>query len=110
MRHIAAVAAVVTLLAFAAPARAQAWTKPSRLETGMLVASELAIAADLVQTLTIVRNHLPETNPLLGKYPSAFRASATIGLAMLGTGALWYLLPTPWRDLVVIEVFAVEAV
>jgi hypothetical protein len=98
-----AIAAVLT----GGAARAET---PTAVDVGLLVASELAIAADLSQSLDI-KNHNGakwETNPFLGQHPSDKRVLLTGGATMLVVGATWAVLPKDYRSIFAALVLGVE--
>jgi hypothetical protein len=84
------------------------WQPPSRTETMLLVGAEALIAADCWLTVDAVHHGLGEDNPILGLRPSAGRVAAFCGLAAIGTAASWYLLPSPWRNIVSLSVAIIE--
>jgi hypothetical protein len=85
------------------------WEAPATAETALLVAAQALIVADALQTLD-VKNHpdLREMNPLLGSHPSDARILGMAAGAMLGTAVAWYLLPSPWRDVLTIGIVGYE--
>ncbi len=75
------------------------WEPPAASETALLFAAETLIVIDALQTLD-VKNHpeLYEMNALLGAHPSDARILGMSAAAMVGTAIGWYLLPSPWRN------------
>jgi hypothetical protein len=87
------------------------WTPPGALDVALLVAAEVTIVIDTLQTRDLLRRgsaRFYEANPLLGSNPTDARLFATTGAAMLVTAAGWYLLPAPWRRLLTGGVLAYE--
>lgn len=111
---------VVVVLAFSAgAARADVldkgywfspkWEPPATAETALLIAAEALVVFDALQTLD-VKNHpdLHEMNPLLGSHPSDARILGMSAGAMVGTAIGWYLLPSPWRNVLTIGIASYE--
>jgi hypothetical protein len=87
------------------------WKPPAALDVGLLVAAEATMLVDALQTrdlLTRRSEGFREANPLLGSNPGDARLFATTGAAMLLTAAGWYLLPSPWRQVLTGGIVAYE--
>jgi hypothetical protein len=96
----------VVVLVFALPARAA--ERPSCGETALFVGAETLIAADCWLTLDARAHGMTEGNPLLGERPSTGRVLGACIAAGAATAALWYFLPSPWRNIPTIFVAIVE--
>lgn len=98
---------LVALLAPAA-ARADEWRTRDTVAEAVCVA---ALLADYSTTLAVV--HHPdrwhETNPLLGRHPSAAAASAYFGASIAAHALVSRLLPHPYRDVWQFVTLTVEA-
>jgi hypothetical protein len=92
------------------------------LETGLLVAAEMSLFADMLQTLDIKRHRIgypqhsgqvyfepmEETNPILGSHPSDLKIIAYFASAGVLTAAAWRVIPSKWRMLVPVVVLALQ--
>src|SRR6267143_4117398 len=94
----------IALALYAVPSHAENaegdWHSPDKLDLALLLTDELLILIDMKQTIGMCNdrfNVICESNPVLGVHPNTERIVAWSVGAMLGTVALWYALPDPWR-------------
>jgi hypothetical protein len=95
------ITALLLWLGSAGAARADdLWQSPDKLDVALLLTDELLILVDMKQTIGMCNdrfNVICESNPILGQHPTTERIVGWSVGAMLGTAALWYVLPDPWR-------------
>src|SRR5438132_790540 len=78
---------LTVVLAYAVPARADL---PAAASATLFVAAELSLATDCLQTLDAQRRPgWPESNPLLGRYPSTPAILGYFGAIMVAQAALY---------------------
>lgn len=95
------------LLALALAGPGDDWTAE---DTGFQIAMTALIAVDWMQTADFRADGAPEWNPLLGRKPSPQRVNLAIGGAILGSWALAYVLPPPYRRIFQAVVITAEVV
>lgn len=89
------------------------WAPPKAWEAGILGVGAAFIWTDVLQTLHWDRQGQPgfESNIFLGKYPSRARIVLVGGvLPTVIMAAVWYVLPTGWRNIVPMSVSGAELV
>lgn len=97
--------ALLIVVGLARPARAE----PKALTAGLLIAAEVSLAVDMLQTIDVQNRWVrTETNPLLGPHPDTGRIVGYFSAAMVVTAIGTYALPERWRLLVPLAVLAVE--
>jgi hypothetical protein len=106
----ALVLGLVCCLPGAARADWGSWEPPTTGEKILLGVTEAAIVADCWTTADYLGRFRGsfESNPLIGKHPNHRELFAWCGAGMLGTAALWYVLPPPWRSLATGAIGTVE--
>lgn len=79
------------------------WSSPDKLDVALLVANEALVVVDMLQTVGACSdpsNVFCEGGLgviVMGMHPSPKEVRLWSGAAMLGTAAIWFVLPDPWR-------------
>ncbi len=81
---------------------------PNGVEIAAFAVSQALIVADCWTTLDFRSRGDPETNPILGAYPSNQRVVLACAMTMATTSVLWLVLPSPWRNVVTLAIVPVE--
>jgi hypothetical protein len=119
---------ILTILTAALPARAEEapheaphealherpeffkWKPPTGLEYSLLILTETMIVADVALTLQFRSHGVPETNPLLGRYPGPTRVILQGGLLpMAALAGVWYVSPPRVRTILMLFTISGEA-
>jgi len=96
------------LLLFSSIAYAADWTPA---QTSLLVGAETALFLDYMQTIDIASHpRLHETNVIMGKHPGRGTINTYFLASGLITAGLAYTLPTPYSELFLSGVIALEVI